>query len=66
MHKFLDKENKGNLSIQEIINAFLPEGSNADKLFEIALSKDISKVDTYGKGNINFNDFKQLMLNTMN
>ena len=64
--KFLDKENKGKLSVYEIINAFLEEGNNTDKLFEIALTKDISLVDVDGDGIIDFKEFKQLMLNTMN
>ena len=62
--KFLDKENKGKLSVQEINNAFLGKG-NEDKLFEIALTKDISEVDGDGDGIINFKEFKQLMLNTL-
>ena len=63
--KFLDKENKGKLSVQEINNAFLGKG-NVDKLFEIALTKDISEVDGDGDGIINFKEFNQLMLNTLN
>ena len=63
--KFLDKENKGKLSVQEIINSFLEGGNNVNKLFEIALTKDISEVDADGDGIIDFNEFKQLMLNTM-
>ena len=61
-YKFLDKENKGNLSVKEISNSFLEE---ENKLFEIAISKDINDVDQDGDGNINFNEFKQLMTNTM-
>ena len=61
-YKFLDKENRGNLSVQEISNSFLKE---ENKLFEIAISKDINDVDQDGDGNINFNEFKILMTNTM-
>jgi calcium-dependent protein kinase len=61
-YKFLDKENRGNLSVQEISNSFLKE---ENKLFEIAISKDINDVDQDGDGNINFNEFKLLMTNTM-
>ena len=61
-YKFLDKENRGNLSVKEISNSFLKE---ENKLFEIAISKDINDVDQDGDGNINFNEFKQLMTNTM-
>ena len=61
-YKFLDKENRGNLSVKEISNSFLEE---ENKLFEIAISKDINDVDQDGDGNINFNEFKQLMTNTM-
>ena len=63
--KFLDKENKGKLSVQEINNAFLEDGNNVNQLFEIALTKDISEVDADGDGIIDFDEFKQLMLNTM-
>ena len=60
--KFLDRENRGNLTVKEISNSFLKE---ENKLFEIAISKDINDVDQDGDGNINFNEFKQLMTNTM-
>ena len=54
----MDKENKGNLTAQDINNLFC-EGDN--KLFEIAINKDISDVDEDGDGNINFQEFKKLM-----
>ena len=57
-YKFMDKENKGNLTVQDINNLFC-EGGN--KLFEIAINKDISDVDEDGDGNINFQEFKKLM-----
>ena len=56
--RFLDKENKGHLSVQEINKAFLEEEKNEDKLFEIALTKDISEVDEDGDGIIHFKEFK--------
>ena len=61
-YKFMDKENKGNLTVQDVNNLFC-EGSN--KLFEIAISKDISDVDEDGDGNINFQEFKKLMTKTL-
>ena len=64
--RFLDKGNKGKLTVQEINSAFLEEGNNTNKLFEIALTKDISEVDEDKDGALNFHEFKQLMLNTMN
>ena len=61
--KFLDKENKGILTVEEINNAFF---AKKNKLFEIAISKDINDIDIDGDGNINFEEFKILMSNTMN
>ena len=61
--KFLDKGNKGILTVEEINKAFLEK---ENKLFEIALTQDIMKVDQDGDGNINFEEFKLLMKNTMN
>ena len=60
--KFLDKENTGKLSVQQINASFLKD---ENKLFEIAISKDINEVDEDGDGNINFQEFKSLMTNTM-
>ena len=61
--KFLDKNDNGNLTVQQICSAFLISGN---KMFEIALSKDINDVDEDGDGNINFQEFKKLMTNTIN
>jgi len=58
--KFLDKEDKGILNVQQILSAF-SIGNN--KLFEIALSKDINDVDVDGDGNINFEEFKIMLTN---
>ena len=62
-YKYLDKENKGNLSVEDINSLFL-EGGN--KLFEIAITKDISDIDEDGDGNINYQEFKKLMTKTLN
>ena len=59
---FLDKENKGILTAKEINLAFCEQ---ENKLFEIAISKDINDFDEDGDGNINFEEFKKLMANTM-
>jgi len=61
--KFLDKNDNGNLTVQQICSAFLISGN---KMFEIALSKDINDVDEDGDGNINFQEFKKLMMNAIN
>ena len=61
--KFLDKNNDGNLTVQQICSAFLISGN---KMFEIALSKDINDVDEDGDGNINFQEFTKLMTNIKN
>jgi len=61
--KFLDKQNKNMLSAQQINSAFLV-GNN--KLFEIAITNALNGVDENGDGMINFEEFKILMLKTMN
>jgi len=61
--KFLDKNDNGSLTVQQICSAFLISGN---KMFEIALSKDINDVDEDGDGNINFPEFKKLMTNAIN
>ena len=48
--------------MEDINNLFL-EGGN--KLFEIAITKDISDVDEDGDGNINYQEFKKLMTKTL-
>ena len=58
--KFLDKEDRETLSVQQILSAF-SIGDN--KLFEIAISKDINDVDEDGDGNINFKEFKHMLTN---
>ena len=57
---FLDKEDNGTLTVQQILSVF-SIGDN--KLFEIALSKDINDVDEDGDGNINFQEFKKMLTN---
>ena len=59
--KFLDKKKKGQLSTKQISYAFLV--GNKNKLFEAAIENAINDVDKEGNGNINFNEFKQLMSN---
>ena len=61
--KFLDKNDNGSLTVQQICSTFLISGN---KMFEIALSKDINDVDEDGDGNINFPEFKKLMTNAIN
>ena len=60
--KFLDKDKKGTLSCEEINKAFLEK---ENKLFEIAINKDINDVDHDNDGIINFDEFKQLMTNSI-
>ena len=61
--KFLDKQNKNKLSGRELNSAFLV-GKN--KLFEISINNVLNEVDEDGDGMINFEEFKKLMLKTMN
>ena len=51
------------MTVEEINNAFF---AKKNKLFEIAISKDINDIDIDGDGNINFEEFEILMSNTMN
>ena len=60
--KFLDKENKSLLSAQQIISSFI----GINKLFETAISKIIDELDGDNDGMIDFVEFKQFMLKTMN
>jgi Ca2+-binding EF-hand superfamily protein len=60
--KFLDKENKNLLSAQQINSAFLIK----NKLFETAITKVIDEIDGDDDGMIDFSEFKQFMLKTMN
>ena len=61
--KFLDKEDIGTLSVQQILSVF---SISDNKLLEIALSKDINDVDVDGDGNINFQEFKNMLTNIKN
>ena len=61
--KFLDKQNNYLLSAQQICEAFLIEGN---QLFETAISKVINEIDADDDGMIDFEEFKQFMLKTMN
>ena len=60
--KFLDHNESGKLNVQKIIYAFM---NQKNKMFEIAISKDISDVDGDGDGEINFSEFKKLMTNNI-
>ena len=60
--KFLDKENKNLLSAKQINSAFLIK----NKLFEAAITKVIDEIDGDDDGMIDFIEFKQFMLKTMN
>ena len=64
--KFLDKENNETLSVEQISSTFLKEDSKVNKMFEIAIAKDLNEVDADGDGNINFFEFKELMTKTYN
>ena len=61
--KFLDKEDREIISVQQILSV-LSIGDN--NLLEIALSKDINDVDEDGDGNINFQEFKKMLRNIKN
>ena len=60
--KFLDHNNSGKLNVDKIAFAFM---NQENKMFEIAISKDISDVDGDGDGEITFNEFKKLMFNNV-
>ena len=60
--KCLDKQNKNMLSAQQINSAFLIK----NKLFETAITKVIDEIDGDDDGMIDFSEFKQFMLKTMN
>jgi calcium-dependent protein kinase len=60
--KFLDHNNSGKLNVDKIAFAFM---NQENKMFEIAISKDISDVDGDGDGQITFNEFKKLMFNNI-
>ena len=60
--KFLDHNESGKLNVQKIIYAFM---NQKNKMFEIAISKDISDVDGDADGEINFSEFKKLMTNNI-
>ena len=61
--KFLDKGNNNSLNAQQIKSAF---SASDNKLFEVAVNKVINDIDLDGDGRIGFEEFKQLMLKTMN
>ena len=61
--KFLDKEKTGTLNTQKIIKAFVLK---PNKLLEAVFNNTLNSVDHDGDGNINFEEFKQLMLKCMN
>ena len=59
----MDKEDRGTLSVQQILSVFSIRDNN---LLEIALSKDINDVDEDGDGYINFHEFKNMLTNIKN
>ena len=61
--KFLDKGNNNSLNAKQIKSAF---SASDNKLFEVAINKVITDIDLDGDGRIGFEEFKQLMLETMN
>ena len=58
--KFLDKDNSHILTVNKIIKAFV---NKKNKTLEEIFKNTIKEVDKDNDGKINFNEFKQLMLN---
>jgi len=63
--KFLDKNNTNVLSSEQIISSFLVK-KKKNELFELSITNAINEVDEDGDGKINFEEFKRLMLKSMN
>ena len=60
--KFLDKYGTGNLNSQKIISAFV---TKPNKILEAVFNKSLNSVDHDSDGIINFDEFQELMLKTM-
>ena len=60
--KFLDQNDSGKLDAQKIVFSFM---NKENKMFEISINKDISDFDEDGDGEINFKEFKKLMMNNI-
>ena len=56
--KFLDKDKSGFVSIKNIMRAF----KKSNKIIEEIFKNSIKEVDRDNDGNINFEEFKELML----
>ena len=63
--KFLDRNNNNVLSSEQIISSFLVKKKKND-LFELSIINAINDVDEDEDGKINFEEFKRLMLKSMN
>ena len=57
---FLDKDKTKTLSVNKIMNAFVTKGN---KTLEEIFKNTIKEVDRNNDGEINFEEFKELMLN---
>ena len=63
--KFLDRDNNNVISSEQIISAFLVR-KKKNELFELSIINAINEVDQDEDGKINFEEFKTLMLKSMN
>lgn len=61
--KFLDREGSKTLNVQKIISVLL---AKPNKILEAAFNTTLKSVDHDSDGNIDFQEFKELMLKTMN
>ena len=61
----MDRNNNNVLSSEQIISSFLVKKKKND-LFELSIINAINDVDEDEDGKINFEEFKRLMLKSMN